>query len=126
MKKFDLSEVQAEAILNMRLRALRKLEEIEIKREEKELRSERAELKALLADPDVRLVTITVTEKGYCLQADGTLDMTHADIVHDLAGQPPRSIVARLFCAIGSPIFAALAYHLKASLSSRVTPWPVE
>ena len=33
MKAFKLTDVQAEAILNMRLRALRKLEEMEIKRE---------------------------------------------------------------------------------------------
>lgn len=44
-----------------------------------------AQTLALLASPGVRLVTSTVTEKGYCLAADGTLDMAHADIVHDLA-----------------------------------------
>src|SRR5271157_527853 len=49
MKTFKLSEVQADAILNMRLRNLRKLEEIEIKQEDKELRSERKTLKDLLA-----------------------------------------------------------------------------
>src|SRR6201986_3631009 len=48
MKKFRLSEIQVEAILNMRLRALRKLEEIEIKREHKELSKEREEIVALL------------------------------------------------------------------------------
>ena len=32
-----------------------------------------------------RIVTSTVTEKGYCLTPDGTLDLTHPDIVHDLA-----------------------------------------
>lgn len=50
MKKFELTETQAEAILNMRLRALRKLEEFEIRKEDKELKAERTELKALLAD----------------------------------------------------------------------------
>ncbi|MBR1219910.1 DNA topoisomerase IV subunit A [Bradyrhizobium sp. U87765 SZCCT0131] len=40
MKAFTLTEVQADAILNMRLRSLRKLEEIEIRREDKELRAE--------------------------------------------------------------------------------------
>jgi len=40
--------VQADAILNMRLRNLRKLEEIEIKREDKELRAERKSLKELI------------------------------------------------------------------------------
>jgi topoisomerase-4 subunit A len=48
MKKFRLSEIQVEAILNMRLRALRKLEEIEIKGEHKELTKEREEIVALL------------------------------------------------------------------------------
>src|SRR5437764_1671082 len=41
MKRFKLSDVQAEAILNMRLRNLRRLEEIEIKREDKSLREEK-------------------------------------------------------------------------------------
>ncbi len=48
MKKFRLSEIQVEAILNMRLRALRKLEEIEIKREHKELSEERKTIQQLL------------------------------------------------------------------------------
>ncbi len=48
MKKFRLSDIQVEAILNMRLRALRKLEEIEIKREHKELSDEKREIEALL------------------------------------------------------------------------------
>ena len=42
IKTFKLSEVQADAILNMRLRNLRKLEEMEIKGENKELRDEKA------------------------------------------------------------------------------------
>ena len=44
MKAFKLSDVQADAILNMRLRNLRKLEEMEIRKEDKELRAERKEL----------------------------------------------------------------------------------
>jgi len=48
IKTFKISDVQAEAILNMRLRNLRKLEEIEIRREDKELRTERKELKELV------------------------------------------------------------------------------
>ncbi len=50
MKAFALTEVQAEAILNMRLRSLRKLEEMEIRGEHAKLSAERAELQALLAD----------------------------------------------------------------------------
>jgi topoisomerase-4 subunit A len=45
---FKLRDVQAEAILNMRLRNLRKLEEMEIRDEDKELRKERKSLQALL------------------------------------------------------------------------------
>jgi topoisomerase-4 subunit A len=58
MRKWQLSETQAEAILNMRLRALRKLEEIEITREHKMLSAERKELKALLKDEARQWATI--------------------------------------------------------------------
>lgn len=49
MKRFKLSEVQAEAILNMRLRSLRKLEEMEIRTEDKNLRAELKGINAVLA-----------------------------------------------------------------------------
>src|ERR1700743_2076722 len=49
MKTFKLTEIQAEAILNMRLRSLRKLEEFEIRTEDKNLRNELKGLKGLLA-----------------------------------------------------------------------------
>jgi len=48
IKTFSLTEVQADAILNMRLRNLRKLEEMEIRAEDKALRVEERELKALV------------------------------------------------------------------------------
>ena len=48
MEKFKLTDVQAEAILNMRLRSLRKLEEMEIKREHESLTAEKKSLNALL------------------------------------------------------------------------------
>src|SRR3546814_18473978 len=54
IRAFELSDRQAEAILNMRLRSLRKLEEMEIRREEKELKAERKELKALIASPELQ------------------------------------------------------------------------
>lgn len=49
MKTFELSDVQAEAILNMRLRSLRKLEELEIRKEFDALTAEKAEIESLLA-----------------------------------------------------------------------------
>ena len=49
-----LTEVQAEAILNMRLRSLRRLEEMELLREREALRNEREGLVALLASEDLQ------------------------------------------------------------------------
>ncbi|HEV7252522.1 MAG TPA: DNA topoisomerase IV subunit A [Mesorhizobium sp.] len=51
MKRFELTDNQAEAILNMRLRALRKLEEFEIRKEFNALTKEKKQTEALLASP---------------------------------------------------------------------------
>jgi len=51
MAEFALTDRQAEAILNMRLRSLRKLEEMELRREQEELLREQGELQALLESP---------------------------------------------------------------------------
>ncbi|MBS0386683.1 MAG: DNA topoisomerase IV subunit A [Proteobacteria bacterium] len=50
IKRFRLNDVQAEAILNTRLRQLRKLEEMEIRREDAALRQEQKDLQGLLED----------------------------------------------------------------------------
>ena len=52
MKRWTLTDVQAEAILNMRLRNLRKLEEITIREEIKSLEAEQKDIKALLKNDD--------------------------------------------------------------------------
>jgi topoisomerase-4 subunit A len=54
MKTFDLTEIQVEAILNTRLRALRKLEEMAIKTEYDELLKEKEGLETLLEDEALR------------------------------------------------------------------------
>ena len=54
MTTFELNDRQAEAILNMRLRNLRRLEEMAIVKEQKGLRAERKDLKTLLADESLR------------------------------------------------------------------------
>jgi topoisomerase-4 subunit A len=54
MAKFDLSEIQAEDILEIRLRQLAKLEGIKIERELEELKKEAASLKKLLGSPAER------------------------------------------------------------------------
>ncbi len=52
IRRFKLTDVQAEAILNMRLRSLRKLEEIEIRTEHDKLTKERREIVALLSSDE--------------------------------------------------------------------------
>ena len=65
---------------------------------------------ARLTAPDLALVTLTVTEKGYCLAADGTLDLTHPDIRHDLAApQAPVSVIGWLAAGLALRRAAGLA-----------------
>jgi len=58
MKRFKLTDVQADAILNMRLRNLRKLEEMEIKGEHKDLTEEQKKLDKLMASPAQQWKTV--------------------------------------------------------------------
>lgn len=55
---------------------------------------------ARLADPAVKLVTLTITEKGYCLKGDD-LDAAHPDIAHDLAAPAtPTSAIGYLVAGL--------------------------
>ena len=71
----ELSEVQVDAILNMRLRSLRRLEEMELVRERDELMLERANLEDLLADPALQWAKIAEqlkeTKKTFGKDYDG-------------------------------------------------------
>lgn len=58
MRVFTLTEMQANAILDTRLRSLRKLEEMELKRELGELETEKAETEALLESPEKQWKTV--------------------------------------------------------------------
>jgi topoisomerase-4 subunit A len=58
MARFSLTDLQAESILNMRLRSLRKLEEFEIRTEFDNLSTEKAGIEALLASEDKQWTTI--------------------------------------------------------------------
>ncbi|OBQ78817.1 MULTISPECIES: mannitol dehydrogenase family protein [unclassified Mesorhizobium] len=68
-----------------------------------------------LTDPRTRIVTLTITEKAYLRAADGSLDETHPDIVHDL-GNPGSPRTAHGFLAealarrraAGTPPFTVL------------------
>jgi fructuronate reductase len=71
-----------------------------------------ARLPALVADPRIRIVSLTITEKGYCHDpASGRLNWSHPDIVHDLAhADAPVSAVGILAAGLrqrqpgGAPI----------------------
>jgi fructuronate reductase len=55
------------------------------------------QLRGALASPATHAVTLTLSEKGYCLDAKGELDIAHADIAADLASpQTPRSAIGWL------------------------------
>lgn len=70
-----------------------------------------------MAHPDVKIVSLTVTEKGYCIDPlTGRLNESHPDIVHDLAhSDHPRSAPAFIVAALkrrrerGIAPFAALS-----------------
>ena len=62
------------------------------------LGDERDAVQARLIAPSTRIVSLTITEKGYCHDpATGKLNFNHPDIVHDLA--EPRAHTARSDCS---------------------------
>ena len=70
---------------------------------------------AAMTNPAIRIVTLTVTEKGYCHDpATGALNFAHPDIVHDLEAALPRSAPGFLVRALqrrrdaGHPPFTVL------------------
>jgi fructuronate reductase len=62
---------------------------------------DRGQLLGALTAPSTHAVTLTLSEKGYCLAADGSLDLSHPDIVADLAARhAPRSAIGWLALAL--------------------------
>ena len=59
MKTFGLNDTQAEAILNMRLRSLRRLEEMQLRQEQEALQAEQSGLESLLGDEGKRWKAIS-------------------------------------------------------------------
>jgi fructuronate reductase len=78
---------------------------------------DRARLFALLADENVRIVSLTVTEKGYCRDTKtGDVDLRHGGIAHDLANPAEPSTVPGILTAAlrqrrdaGTPPFTVLS-----------------
>ncbi|OCW96348.1 mannitol dehydrogenase family protein [Alishewanella sp. HH-ZS] len=58
---------------------------------------------ARLSDAATRYVTLTITEKGYCLNAQGELDLQHPQIQQDLSGgQPAVTAIGLLVAALAA------------------------
>ena len=97
--EFDLSETQAEAILNMRLRSLRKLEEIELKREHESLLIRRANLEDLLGDEAIQWKEITKqlreTQKEFGKKSEGGARRTEFAEVTAFEEVPIEAMIER-------------------------------
>ncbi len=95
----QLSEVQAEAILNMRLRALRRLEEMALRREYDALLKERADLDDLLGDPRLQWARIAeelaATARAFGRDAPGGARRTRLAAADDLPEPAPETMVER-------------------------------
>ncbi len=88
MARFELTDTQAEAILNMRLRSLRKLEEAELRKEHKALSRERRDIAALLGNETLRWKRITAElEDVRAKFGAGALGARRTEI-----GAPPASV----------------------------------
>lgn len=57
------------------------------------LDEDRDAIMAALTNPATHIISLTITEKGYCLTSSGELDTSHDDIMHDLAN-PDRPVSA--------------------------------
>jgi len=99
MAEFSLTEVQAEAILNMRLRNLRKLEEFELRRERDDLLVERAGLDDLLADEALQWARITEqlrdTRKKFGKDAPGGARRTELADAPDVEDVPIEAMIEK-------------------------------
>lgn len=97
MKKFGLSETQTEAILDLKLRQLAKLEEIKIRADQKALSEERAQLEKIL-DSDQRLKTLIKKELEQDAKSYGDLRRspivirTEAQIMPEIEKPPAEPV----------------------------------
>ncbi|MFS4437901.1 DNA topoisomerase IV subunit A [Paracoccaceae bacterium GXU_MW_L88] len=99
IKEFELTDVQAEAILNMRLRNLRKLEEMELKDERDRLIEEQGMLNALLADEGAQWTRIAeelrATRKEFGKDAPGGARRTTIEDAPDIEAVPLEAMIEK-------------------------------
>lgn len=95
----ELSDVQAEAILNMRLRSLRRLEEMELRRERDELQQERANLDDLMADTGLQWAKISeqlrATRKAFGKDYAGGARRTAFAVAGEVEEVPLEAMIER-------------------------------
>mgnify|MGYP002717576667 FL=1 len=100
MTRYDLTESQANAILDIRLRQLARLEEIELKREQSDLDAEKAQIEAYLNNPDkltglmIEELTADMKEHGDKRQSP-IVERTEATALKetDLAPSEPVTVI---------------------------------
>lgn len=100
MTRYDLTESQANAILDIRLRQLARLEEIELKREQSDLETEKAQIEAYLNNPDkltglmIEELTADMKEHGDKRQSP-IVERTEATALKetDLAPSEPVTVI---------------------------------
>ena len=100
MTRYDLTEIQANAILDIRLRQLARLEEIELKREQSDLDAEKAQIEAYLNNPDkltglmIEELTADMKEHGDKRQSP-IVERTEATALKetDLAPSEPVTVI---------------------------------
>ena len=100
MTRYDLTEIQANAILDIRLRQLARLEEIELKREQSDLEAEKAQIEAYLNNPDkltglmIEELTADMKEHGDKRQSP-IVERTEATALKetDLAPSEPVTVI---------------------------------
>jgi topoisomerase-4 subunit A len=112
MRYFELNDVQADAILNTRLRSLRKLEEMELKREFEALSLEKSEVEALLGSPDKqwKVVSAQIREVKKSFSQDTALgkrrstfadapDVGDIDLTEAMVEREPLTVVLSQNCS---------------------------
>ncbi|OYU49146.1 MAG: DNA topoisomerase IV subunit A [Rhizobiales bacterium PAR1] len=99
MKRFELTDVQANAILDTRLRQLRKLEEMELRREHEELTKEKAAIEALLASEAKQWKTVRweVAAVAKAFSKETTLGKRRSDfgVVGEVSGDVADALIER-------------------------------
>lgn len=117
MERFALTDSQATAILDMRLRALRRLEEIAIRKERETLLEEQAGLQALLADPSLQMKRVAADIRAMKAEFADDHRRTLLGVAPLVEGDPMALLVERepvtVICSANGWIRAAKG-HLDA------------